>query len=104
MVCMSWRTLRTVRRTNIYLSETEQAALDARAAVEGSTCSDVVRALVDRELNLAEDAELDAVLLRSAGDVAIRARRLNRTDPDHVCLSGHRRRAPRAAGHRRPDA
>ena len=42
-----------MRRTNIYLSETERAALDARAAVEGSTRSDVVRALVDRELNLA---------------------------------------------------
>ena len=74
--------LSTVRRTNIYLSETEQAALDARAAVEGSTRSDVVRALVDRELNLAEDAELDAVLLHAAGDIAVRARRLSRTDPD----------------------
>lgn len=71
-----------VRRTNIYLSETEQAALDARAAVEGSTRSDVVRALVDRELNLAEDAELDAALVRAAGDIANRARRLSRTDPD----------------------
>ena len=71
-----------MRRTNIYLSETEQAALDARAAVEGSTRSDVVRALVDRELNLAEDAELDAVLLRAANDIADRARRLGRTDSD----------------------
>jgi hypothetical protein len=79
---MSWCTLLTMRRTNIYLSETEQAALDARAAVEGSTRSDVVRALVDRELNLAEDAELDAVLLRAAGDIAGRARRLSRADPD----------------------
>ncbi|GAC1590466.1 MAG: hypothetical protein NVS3B21_08080 [Acidimicrobiales bacterium] len=71
-----------VRRTNIYLSETEQAALDARAAVEGSTRSDVVRALVDRELNLAEDTALDAALIRAAGDIADRSRRLSRTDPD----------------------
>jgi hypothetical protein len=71
-----------MRRTNIYLSETEQVALDARAAVEGSTRSDVVRALVDRELNLAEDGELDAVLLRAAGDIADRARRLSRNDAD----------------------
>jgi hypothetical protein len=74
--------LMVMRRTNIYLSESEQAALDARAAVEGSTRSDVVRALVDRELNLAEDAELDAVLLGAAGDIADRARRLTRTEPD----------------------
>jgi len=79
---MSWRTMSAVRRTNIYLSETEQAALDARATVEGSTRSDVVRALVDRELNLAEDADLDAVLLRAAADIADRARRLSRADPD----------------------
>jgi hypothetical protein len=71
-----------MRRTNIYLSETEQAALDARAAVEGSTRSDVVRAIVDRELNLAEDAELDAALVRAADDIAARARRLGRADPD----------------------
>jgi hypothetical protein len=79
---MSRCTVTTMRRTSIYLSETEQAALDARAAVEGSSRSDVVRALVDRELNLAEDSELDAVLLRAAGDIADRARRLSRTDPD----------------------
>lgn len=71
-----------VRRTNIYLSEVEQAALDARAAVEGSTRSDIVRAIVDRELNLAEDAELDAALIDAAGDIATRARRLARADPD----------------------
>ena len=71
-----------VRRTNVYLSETEQAALDARAAVEGSNRSDVLRAIVDRELNLSEDAELDAALLLAAGDIAARARRLSRADPD----------------------
>jgi hypothetical protein len=73
---------RAVRRTNIYLSDAEQAALDARAAVERSTRSDIVRAIVDRELNLAEDAELDAALLAAAEEIAGRARKLSRTDPD----------------------
>lgn len=71
-----------MRRTNIYLSETEQAALDARAALEGSSRSDVIRSIVDRELNLSEDADLDAALLRAAGEIAARARALGRTDPD----------------------
>jgi hypothetical protein len=71
-----------VRRTNIYLTETEQAALDARAAVQGSTRSDVVRSIVDRELNLSEDADLDAALLRAVDEIADLARVLSRTDPD----------------------
>jgi hypothetical protein len=36
-----------MRRTNVYLSEREQAALDARARIEGSTRSDVLRAILD---------------------------------------------------------
>jgi hypothetical protein len=71
-----------VRRTNIYLSEVEQEALDARAAAEGSTRSDVVRAIVDRELNLDEDPELDAALADAAAEIAHRARTLSRRDPD----------------------
>jgi hypothetical protein len=72
-----------MRRTNIYLSETEQAALDARAVAEGSTRSDVVRAIVDRELNLTgEDADLDAALADCAAEIAERARRIARADPD----------------------
>lgn len=71
-----------VRRTNIYLSEVEQAALDARAMAEGSTRSDVVRAIVDHELNLGEDAAVDAALAEVAGELARRARALSRRDPD----------------------
>ncbi len=71
-----------MRRTNIYLTETEQAALDARAAVQGSTRSDVVRSIVDRELNLSEDADLDAALLRAVDEIADLARVLSRADPD----------------------
>ena len=73
-----------IRRTNIYLSDAEQAALDAKAAAEGSTRSDVLRSIVDREMNLdgGDDAELDAVLAEFAGDIAKRARMLSRRDPD----------------------
>jgi hypothetical protein len=71
-----------VRRTNIYLSDRQQAGLDARAAAEGSTRSDIIRALVDRELNLVEEADLDEVLGDLAGDLAQRARELSEDDPD----------------------
>jgi hypothetical protein len=71
-----------MRRTNIYLSEAEQAALDARAVVEGSSRSDVVRAIVDRELNLATDDALDDALADAAPELAQRARTLSRQDPD----------------------
>ncbi len=72
-----------VRRTNIYLSDVEQAALDARAVAEGSTRSDVVRTIVDRELNLdGDDADVDAALVEVAGEIAERARALSRHDPD----------------------
>ena len=71
-----------MRRTNIYLSDTEQAGLDARAAAEGSTRSDVVRSIVDRELNLADQADLDALFGEFAAELAERARALAHDDPD----------------------
>lgn len=73
-----------VRRTNIYLTEAEQAALDARAAAEGSTRSEVLRVLVDRELNLDAEAseEIDAALAEVAGEMAERGRQLSGDDPD----------------------
>lgn len=71
-----------VHRTNIYLTESEQAGLDARAAAEGSTRSDVVRGIVDRELNLAEDTDLDDILGELAAELADRARALASDDPD----------------------
>jgi hypothetical protein len=71
-----------VHRTNIYLTETEQAGLDARAAAEGSTRSDLVRSIVDRELNLADDSDLDEVLGELAAELADRARALASDDPD----------------------
>ena len=75
---------RVVRRTNIYLTQVEQAALDARAAAEGSTRSEVLRALVDRELNLDTEAsgDVDAALAELAGELAERSRQLSADDPD----------------------
>lgn len=67
-----------VCRTNIYLSDTGQAGLDARAAAEGSTRSDVIRSIVDRELNLADEADLDLLFGPLATE---RARNLSDADP-----------------------
>lgn len=55
-----------MHRKNIYLSETEQVALDARAAAEGRSRSDLVCALIDRELNLEEDGCQDVLLYELA--------------------------------------
>ncbi|MGH9067847.1 MAG: ribbon-helix-helix domain-containing protein [Acidimicrobiales bacterium] len=71
-----------MHRTNIYLSETEEAGLDALAAAEGRSRSDVLRAVIDRELNLDGDAALDAALGDMAGELAEAARTLGAGDPD----------------------
>jgi hypothetical protein len=71
-----------VRRTNIYLTDVEQAGLDARAAAAGVTRSDLVRALIDRELNLGDQTDLDAVLVELAGELAAQARSSSSNDPD----------------------
>jgi hypothetical protein len=42
--------VRCMRRTNIYLTEEQQRALDARARVAGTTRSAVLRAILDSEL------------------------------------------------------
>lgn len=73
-----------VRRTNIYLTDTEQAALDARAVAEGSTRSELVRVIVDRELNLSPDeqSDVDTALAAAAAELAERSRALSRDDID----------------------
>ena len=71
-----------MRRTNIYLSEAEQQALDARAAAEGRSRSDIIRAVIDREMNLDEDAEIDAILGDLAAELAESARTSSADDPD----------------------
>ena len=81
---MPRRTFGVVRRTNIYLTAVEQAALDARAAAESSTRSEVLRALVDRELNLETESSwaVDAALAEVAGELAECSRQLSADDPD----------------------
>ncbi len=73
-----------MRRTNIYLSAVEQAALDAGAPAEGSTRSEVLRGLVDRELNLDDSGweEVDAALADLADEPALRSRQLSADDAD----------------------
>lgn len=70
-------------RTSIS-TDIEQAALDARAAAEGSTRSETIRAIVDRELNLSpqERTELDTALRTEAAELAAHARALSRNDAD----------------------
>lgn len=72
----------SVHRTNIYLSQAEQVALDARAVAEGRSRSEVVRAIIDRELNLHEHPDLDAILYELAEELAEQARALSADDPD----------------------
>jgi hypothetical protein len=72
-----------VHRTNIYLSAEEQAALDARAAIEGSSRSVVLRSIVDDALNLGEGTDsIDQALAEAALEIAETARRLSADDPD----------------------
>ena len=73
-----------MRRTSVYLSEDELMALDALAVTEGSTRSDVVRSIIDRELNLNGDPDptFDAALADAAGEVAALVRDLSEADPD----------------------
>lgn len=68
----------------MYLTLAEQAALDARVAVEGSSRSEVLRALVGREFNLESEssAEVDTALAELAGELAERSRQLSADDPD----------------------
>ncbi len=71
-----------VRRTNIYLSEVQQVALDAVAVAEGRSRSEVLRAVIDRELHLDDDVNLDAALGDMAAELAEEARSLAAADPD----------------------
>lgn len=74
-----------MHRTNIYLTAAEEAALDSRARAEGVSRSKVLRDIIDAELGLgaAENGDAaDGLLLERAGEIAGRARRLARSDPD----------------------
>jgi hypothetical protein len=81
--CIWWCILELVHRTNVYLTDEEQAALDARAEVEGSSRSVVLRSIVDEALNLTEGTDaIDAALAEAAGEIAETARHLSADDPE----------------------
>jgi plasmid stability protein len=42
--------MRCMRRTNIYLTDEQRAALTARAAAEGTSAAELVRRLIDQAL------------------------------------------------------
>lgn len=73
-----------MHRTNVYLTEEQERALDARAQAEGVSRSDVLRSVLDRELGLghSDDPELDAALVAVADLVGARAWELARNDRD----------------------
>ncbi|MGH9170805.1 MAG: hypothetical protein ACRD0Z_08030 [Acidimicrobiales bacterium] len=72
-----------MHRTNIYLTERQEAALDARGVASGSNRSEVIRAILDAELGLDDvDSDLDEALASSAAGIAMLARRLSARDPD----------------------
>jgi hypothetical protein len=71
-----------VIRTHIYLTEVQRAGLDAKAQAEGSTRNDVVRTIIDRELNLAENEDLDALFEELAPELAEAARTCAAGDPE----------------------
>jgi hypothetical protein len=73
-----------VPRTNIHLTDAEQAALDARAPAEASTRNELVRMIVDRELNLSPDEEtdVDSALGAATVELAERSRTRSRDDVD----------------------
>lgn len=70
-------------RMNVDLSEAHHAALNARALAEGTTASEVLRSILDREFNLETDQPtIDAVLAGLAQEIALRARQLCQHDSD----------------------
>ena len=71
-----------VRRTNIYLSEVQQVALDGVAVAEGRSRSEVLRAAIYRELHLDDNVIVDATLGDMAGELAEEARRFAAADRD----------------------
>ncbi len=54
-------------RTQIYLTETERAALSSLAAATGKPQSQIIREAVDRTIAQSSKAGRDAVLERAAG-------------------------------------
>jgi hypothetical protein len=85
-----------MRRTNIYLSDEQRAALAARAAAEGTSAAELVRRLIDQALlgssddltadlaavdasfGVLRDDELDVDIDRADGQRGAHLRRISR--------------------------
>lgn len=76
-----------MRRTNIYLSDEQRAALAARAAAEGTSTAELVRRLIDQAL-LGSSDDLTADL--AAVDVSFGALRDDELDVDIDRADGQR--------------
>ncbi len=59
-----------VKRTQIYLNDTQDGELDRRAAAEGVTKSALIRRAIDAYLNGADDEELRLARFRASVDAA----------------------------------
>jgi hypothetical protein len=76
-----------MRRTNIYLSDEQRAALAARAAAEGTSAAELVRRLIDQAL-LGSSDDLTADL--AAVDASFGALRDDELDIDIDRADGQR--------------
>lgn len=77
--------LRCMHRTNIYLTEAQERGLDARARVEGTTRSAVLRQIVDAALiagRAGSDEMLDAAFSELADSYASATRGMFDDDDD----------------------
>ncbi len=73
-----------MHRTNVYLTDDQERALDARARAAGTTRSALLRAIVDRELAepFAGDPELEAAFAEVADGYPDLVEGLFDDDPD----------------------
>lgn len=75
-----------MHRTNIYLRPEQEAALDARARVEGASRSDLIRRIIDEHLGIGDTTvdweEVDAALAEARPRLAAAAADLFADDPD----------------------
>ncbi len=76
-----------MRRTNIYLSEEQRAALAARAVAEGTSAAELVRRLIDQALLGSSDDLTDDL---AAIDASFGALRADDTDIDVDRADGQR--------------
>jgi Ribbon-helix-helix protein, copG family len=79
-----------MRRTNIYLSDEQRAALAARAAAEGTSAAELVRRLIDRALLGSSDDLDDLTADLAAVDASFGALRDDELDVDIDRADGQR--------------